>query len=179
MTPATQVRLLASPPGNIVLSSNRLGRHPFTVKTYGFESRRHDRLGHSAAASTPDFDSGGPGSSPGALTKWSFGRRGVCVGLKIRRTWFNSARLRRHGENSSVGQSIGLWIQRSRVRAPLLTPREYSSVVEQMAVNHRVVGSSPSIPANRSMVQRQHGGLQNRKREFESFYSCNARVAKW
>ena len=25
---------------------------------------------------------------------WSFGRRGVCVGLKIRRTWFNSARLR-------------------------------------------------------------------------------------
>ena len=135
------------PTKRIALSSNRLGRHPFTVKTYGFEPRRRDQLGHSAAASTPDFDSGGPGSSPGTPTQWSFGRRGVCVGLKIRRTWFNSARLRRHGENSSVGQSIGLWIQRSRVRAPLLTPREYSSVVEQMAVNHRVVGSSPSFPA--------------------------------
>ena len=32
---------------------------------------------------------------------------------------------------------------------PLLSPkREYSSVVERMAVNHRVVGSSPSIPAS-------------------------------
>ena len=63
---------------------------------------------------------------------------------------------------------------------PLHSPQgDYSSVAEQMAVNHRVVGSSPSIPAYRSIVQRQHGGLQNRKREFESFYSCNARVAKW
>ena len=53
----------------IALSSNRLGRHPFTVKTYGFEPRRRDKLGHSAAASTPDFDSGGPGSSPGAPTR--------------------------------------------------------------------------------------------------------------
>ena len=82
------------PTKRIALSSNRLGRHPFTVKTYGFEPRRRDQLGHSAAASTPDFDSGGPGSSPGTPTQWSFGRRGVCVGLKIHRTWFNSARLR-------------------------------------------------------------------------------------
>ena len=56
------------PTKRIALSSNRLGRHPFTVKTYGFEPRRRDQLGHSAAASTPDFDSGGPGSSPGAPT---------------------------------------------------------------------------------------------------------------
>ena len=28
------------------------------------------------------------------------------------------------------------------------------------------------------MVQWQHGGLQNRRREFDSFYSCSARVEK-
>ena len=53
-----------------MLSSNWLGHHPFTVEIYGFEPRLHDKaLGYSAAASTPDFDSGGSGSSPGAPTK--------------------------------------------------------------------------------------------------------------
>ena len=66
------------PPGStrIVLSSKRLGRRSFEAKIYGFESRRHDIVGHSAAVSTPDFDSGGPGSSPGAPT-----RRGVLADM--------------------------------------------------------------------------------------------------
>ena len=82
------------PTKRFVLSSNRLGRHPFTVKTYGFEPRRHDRLGHSAAASTPDFDSGGPGSSPGAPTilelwqTWCMRRTEASVQAERRRNLF-------------------------------------------------------------------------------------------
>ena len=33
------------------------------------------------------------GSNPLGDTKWSFGRLGVCAGLKILRTWFDSTRL--------------------------------------------------------------------------------------
>ena len=106
-----------------VLSSNRLGRHPFTVKTYGFEPRRHDK------------------------TLWSFGRRGVCDGLKIHRTWFNSARLRNMVVVAQLARAPDCG-SGGRGFEPLHSPkREYSSVAERMAVNHRVVGSSPSIPA--------------------------------
>ena len=143
-----------------MLSSNWLGHHPFTVEIYGFEPRLHDKaLGYSAAASTPDFDSGGSGSSPGAPTKK----------MELWQMWY----MRRTENPQNVVQfheappKKNMASVAQMVRAPecgsggrgfeaLCPPqREYSSVVEQMAVNHRVVGSSPSIPASfGSMAER-------------------------
>ena len=83
------------------------------------------------------------------VQNWSFGRLGVCDGLKIHRTRFNSARLRDMVVVAQLARAPDCG-SGGRGFEPLHSPkREYSSVVERMAVNHRVVGSSPSIPANK------------------------------
>ena len=92
------------------------------------------------------------------VQKWSFGRRGVCGGLKIHRTWFNSARLRNMVVVAQLARAPDCG-SGGRGFEPLHSPkREYSSVAERMAVNHRVVGSSPSIPANRKYGRAVYGG---------------------
>ena len=109
------------------------------------------------------------------MTRWSFGRRGVCDGLKIHRTWFNSARLRNMVVVAQLARAPDCG-SGGRGFEPLHSPkREYSSVAERMAVNHRVVGSSPSIPANRKYGRAVYGGTPLRcwtpqgSRKFESF----------
>lgn len=82
------------------------------------------------------------------VVQWSFGRLGVCDGLKIHRTWFNSTRLRNMVVVAQLARAPDCG-SGGRGFEPLHSPkREYSSVAERMAVNHRVVGSSPSIPAS-------------------------------
>ena len=82
------------------------------------------------------------------MTRWSFGRRGVCDGLKIHRTWFNSARLRNMVVVAQLARAPDCGSGGRGFESLHSPKREYSSVAERMAVNHRVVGSSPSIPAS-------------------------------
>ena len=112
----------SSPPGStiITLSSNWPGPHPFTVKIYGFESRRRD---------TPEL-----------WQTWCMRRTEASVQAERRRNLFilprrspmnakrnpkNEVPFReapQHGDCSSVGQSAGLWFRKSRVRVPSVTP---------------------------------------------------------
>ena len=88
----------SSPPGStiITLSSNWIGPHPFTVKIYGFESRRRDTLE--------------------LWQTWCM-RRTENPKNEVQ---FREAP--QHGDCSSVGQSAGLWFRKSRVRVPSVTP---------------------------------------------------------
>ena len=68
---------------------------------------------------------------------------------------------------------------------PLHSPqREYSSVAERMAVNHRVVGSSPSIPASMEVwprgLRRHPAKVQDSARGPESSnLSASAPLEDW
>ena len=76
------------------------------------------------------------------VQNWNFGRLGVCDGLKIHRTWFNSTRLRDMVVVAQLARALDCG-SGGRGFEPIHSPkREYSSVAERMAVNHRVVGSS-------------------------------------
>ena len=78
-----------------------------------FESFSLRKLALSHNGSAADSGSASGGSIPsGATSVRSFGRLGVCAGLKIPRTWFDSMRL--HFKNSGVLQ----W-QRGRTVNPL------------------------------------------------------------
>ena len=47
------------------------------------------------------------GSNPlTSSSEWSFGRLGVCDGLKIRRTWFDSTRFHNKEMNALVAQQL-------------------------------------------------------------------------
>ena len=60
-------------------------RHTFALSNEKRSCRPMDR--------TLAYEAWNWGSSPHRNTKWSFGRSGICAGLKILRTWFDSTRL--------------------------------------------------------------------------------------
>lgn len=60
-------------------------RHTFALSNEKRSCRPMDR--------TLAYEAWNWGSSPHRNTEWSFGRPGVCAGLKILRTWFDSTRL--------------------------------------------------------------------------------------
>ena len=75
---------------------------------------------------------GSRGSNPlTSSSEWSFGRLGVCDGLKIRRTWFDSTRFHNEEINALVAQQLARLSYTQRVAgaspAESTTRWEYSS----------------------------------------------------
>lgn len=74
-----------------------------------FESFSLRKLALSHNGSAADSASARGGSIPsGATSVRSFGRLGVCAGLKIQRTWFDSTRLHLKIRECSSGNEGGL-----------------------------------------------------------------------
>ena len=72
------------------------------------------------------------GSNPLTSSReWNFGRHGVCDGLKIRRTWFDSTRFHNEEINALVAQQLARLSYTQRVAgaspAESTTRWEYSS----------------------------------------------------
>ena len=92
------------------------------------------------------------GSNPLTSSReWNFGRHGVCDGLKIRRTWFDSTRFHNEEINALVAQQLA-----------------------RLSYTQRVAGASPAesttrweySSAGRTSVSKTEG------RGFEAFCSC-------
>lgn len=80
-----------------------------TATSQRFESFSLRKLALSHNGSAADSGSASGGSIPsGATSVRSFGRLGVCTGLKIPRTWFESTRLHLKIRECSSGNEGGL-----------------------------------------------------------------------
>ena len=80
-----------------------------TATSQRFESFSLRKLALSHNGSAADSGSASGGSIPsGATSVRSFGRLGVCAGLKIPKTWFDSTRLHLKNRECSNGNEGGL-----------------------------------------------------------------------
>ena len=80
-----------------------------TATSQRFESFSLRKLALSHNGSAADSGSASGGSIPsGATSVRSFGRLGVCAGLKIPKTWFDSTRLHLKNLECSNGNDGGL-----------------------------------------------------------------------